>query len=170
MLLQIPVPPELLDEVEAQYAPPNHPVFQLAPQAFDQRAHDLYADIGEPVVSSDTFWDIYRQLLQRFHESESDHELLPIITAHSEDMQTLEEENAQMDLLPNMKPFRNGNNIVGPCGHKYIGGLVNPPAHGLRGSFSLEEYQDSEDLAPDVTPEYAYFTTEDESDGEGGSK
>ena len=46
---------------------------------------------------------------------------------------------------------------------------LNYECEGLRGSFSLEEYQDSDDLAPDVTPEYAYFTTEDESDGEGSN-
>ncbi|KAH7904511.1 hypothetical protein BJ138DRAFT_1019057 [Hygrophoropsis aurantiaca] len=63
---KVVVPPALFDEMEAKYAPPDHPVFELVPQTFRQRAEELYQVIGSPQVSSDTFWDVYQHLLAQF--------------------------------------------------------------------------------------------------------
>jgi hypothetical protein len=170
---QIVVPSELFDEVEAKYAPPDHPVFELVPPPFHDRAVGLYAKMGQPSVSSDTFWDIYCELLQRFREVESNAALSLIIETHRNAMDQIELENTKkMELLPNMKAFRNGSNLVGPKGHRYIGGLINPPTQGLRGSPILAE-EDASDLDCGVgpEPEYADFTTDDdESDMDSGAQ
>jgi hypothetical protein len=79
-------------------------------------------------------------------------------------MDQIELENKKkMELLPNMKAFHNGSNLVGPKGHRYIGGLVNPPTQGLRGSPILAE-EEASDLDGGVRPEpeYADFTTDDD--------
>lgn len=61
---QIPVPPALLDEMEALYAPPKHPIFTLVPTAFHEHMMQLYLSIGEPTVTVRTFRDIYCNLLK----------------------------------------------------------------------------------------------------------
>ncbi|KAF8233749.1 hypothetical protein L208DRAFT_1190593, partial [Tricholoma matsutake] len=60
---KIPVTPELLDEVEALHAQQDHPVFKLVPHAFHERADILYVTIGRPEIRTETFWDIYLNLL-----------------------------------------------------------------------------------------------------------
>ena len=54
--------------MEAQYSPPDHPVFQLVPPLFLMRAEAFYEDAGQPIISSDTFWDVYRDILTRFRQ------------------------------------------------------------------------------------------------------
>jgi len=123
---KIPVSPELFDQVEAQFAPQDDPVFQLVPPLFDARANDLYLNIGQPVVASDTLWTIFRQLLEQFRTREEDVELLDTLAAYEITHASLRDE--KMLLLANMQPFRNGQGIVGPKGSQYAGGLVQPPA------------------------------------------
>jgi hypothetical protein len=137
------------------------------PHSFHERAVKLYAKIGNPLVSSDTFWETYRLLLQCFRdEVENDAELPAILTMHCDTMQHLDVDKEEVELLPNMKPFRNGDNIIGPRGHRYIGGLAQPPMEGLQGRAGLEEgRQDSDGKLGVVEPEYAYFTTDEDEDG-----
>lgn len=47
---QIPVNPELLDEMEALYVPPDHAVFELVLPAFHEHVSQLYVVIGQPEV------------------------------------------------------------------------------------------------------------------------
>ena len=75
---QIPVPPQILDEMEQLYAPPDHPVFVLVPPAFHERATELYRSIGEPEVTVATFWDIYHSLLERLREHQENNTLLDL--------------------------------------------------------------------------------------------
>jgi hypothetical protein len=53
--------------MEQEWAPPNDPVFWLVPATFEQQAARLYHTIGQPVVSSATFWTVYQELLTAFH-------------------------------------------------------------------------------------------------------
>jgi hypothetical protein len=157
--LQIPVPSELLDKVEAQFAPPDDPVFQLVPPLFDQRAREHYLKIGQPIVSSDTLWTIFRQLLQQFQADEEDVELMDSLVTHKDLQVGLHDE--KMELLPNMKPFRNGAGIMGPKGSHYAGGLANPPGGTVIAGFSEDGAEDG----AVAQPEYAIFTdSEDSSD------
>jgi len=174
-VVQVVVPTELFYEVEQEYAPPEHSVFELVPPAFDQRANVLYGGIGRPCVQSDTFWEVYRQLLYQFQLEEES--LTPILTAHRDTLRALEEEDV-MPLLPNLKELRNGAKIIGPPGSTYIGGMVyGPPVTGLRKGVALEEEQpESEDATGRsrdgkiAEPQYGDFTSsEEERDEDDGA-
>ncbi|KAG1856421.1 hypothetical protein F4604DRAFT_1685451 [Suillus subluteus] len=66
----VPIPGDLIDEVEGIYAPPDHPVFELVPPIFGRHAQDLYASLGKPRVSSKSFWDVYQLMRQQFEALE----------------------------------------------------------------------------------------------------
>jgi hypothetical protein len=152
--LQIPVPAELFDEMGVIYAPPDHSVFELVPPLFRKRADRCYADIGQPMITSDTFWDIYRSVLARFRAGD-DIELATILRTNSE--QETAEKADQIPVLANMKPFRNGPQVVGR-GVRYIGGL------------SESSLESSGTAVLGEGPEFADFTSdegEDEEDEEG---
>ena len=92
-----------------------------------------------------------------FHEGGEDVELMDTFAAHCDEHSSIIAE--KMDLLPNMKPFRNGTNVTGPKGSIYTGGLTNPPGATFVGS--------SFDAAP-TQLEYADFSdTEGEESSEG---
>jgi hypothetical protein len=137
---------ELFDEMEAIYAPPNHPIFELVPPIFHQRVDRFYDEAGCPVITSDSFWDIYRGLRQRF-EHGTDDEFTAVLQANSD--QETASNNDQMPVLPDMQPFRNGR----PMGHReqYIG--------GLRASSSTDDTTPAE-----LSPEYVDFTTDYDSE------
>jgi hypothetical protein len=146
---KIPVPPDLFDEIEDLYAPPGHPVFELVPPAFHEHVANLYALIGQPEVTIETFWNIYRALLGRLHEGH-DEQLTEIISHH--DM-TRGQEPDNMPLLPNMDAFRLGQPLdLGPKAN-YIGGL---DGSALTNSMEVTRMEPS--------PEFADFSTEEEDD------
>ncbi|KAH9009325.1 hypothetical protein EDB85DRAFT_2162871 [Lactarius pseudohatsudake] len=45
---QIPVPPEVLNEIEKKYAPPDDPVFELVPPEFAVHANAVWTTLGCP--------------------------------------------------------------------------------------------------------------------------
>jgi len=61
-LCQVVVPPDVLDEAEAKWAPPDDPVFQLVPLDFEYYVTRCFEDLGKPEVNFDTFWDVYHGL------------------------------------------------------------------------------------------------------------
>jgi hypothetical protein len=142
---KIPVPPELFDEMEARYAPSDHPIFELVPQIFHEHLSNLYSAIGQPEVSIETFWDIFCSLLERLHEGPNK-QLTEIITHHN---MTCGQEPDNMPLLPNMEAFRLGQPLDLGMNASYIG--------GLDGSAFINS------MGP--SPEYADFT-DDESEDE----
>lgn len=50
-MIQVRVTDEILDEFEAKWAPPSHPVFKLVPDTFGEYAQQLYMEIGSPLVT-----------------------------------------------------------------------------------------------------------------------
>lgn len=118
--------------------------------------------MGSPTVSSETFWAIYQGLVQCFLDSREDAELASVLTTHCDTVERFTAE--EMPLLSNMEPFRNGENLLGPKGYKYIGGLANPPTNALRGKKNLVMQDDSSGLENVVGlgPEYADFTSSEE--------
>ncbi|KAH7904042.1 hypothetical protein BJ138DRAFT_1186917 [Hygrophoropsis aurantiaca] len=133
MDFKVPVPSELLDEVEAKYAPPDHPVFELVPPIFNQCAHDLYQAMGKPEVSSETFWDVYQQLLQRFQSTTQENPDMITLLRSSHDDDDASTNVNDIAIIPNLKELRLGANVIGPKGF-----------HGSE-------------------PEYAAFTSEEEN-------
>lgn len=61
---------EILRQVEAEFAPPDDPVFHLVPPAFDAHAKDAWQLIGAPdEVNVDNFWEIFRAMSDVFREA-----------------------------------------------------------------------------------------------------
>ena len=135
---KILVPPELFNEIEALYAPPDHPVFELVPQAFHKHVSNIYTAIGQLEVTVKTFWDIFRSLLDHLHEGPNE-QLTEIITNHNA---TLEPGLDNMPLLLNMEAFQLGQLLDLGANTNYIGGLEDPASNS--------------DMGP--SPEYADFT------------
>jgi hypothetical protein len=110
---KIPVPTDLVDRLEAEFAPPDHPVFQLTPPLFHARAGALYASIGSPAITFQTFWDTYRRLLQCFQDWETqDEEMASLISS-----QRAQKEEVEQDLIPlieGMNELRQGGQVIGP--------------------------------------------------------
>ncbi|KAH7905061.1 hypothetical protein BJ138DRAFT_1018219 [Hygrophoropsis aurantiaca] len=161
---KIPVPAELLDEVEEKYAPSDHPVFDLVPPLFDQRANELYQAIGAPLVSSDNFWGVYQQLLSQFRSTTTgcDPQMETLLRSSSEPD---EDDPNEIAILPDLKDLRLGANVVGPKGFQYLGGMKNPPTQGLRGV--KEWVAQAEETEPgESDPEVANFTTDEEGSDE----
>jgi hypothetical protein len=106
---------DLIDRLEMEYAPPDHPVFQLVPAIFHEHASNFYAAMGSPTVSFETLWDVYRELLLCFRQevgnSNADQPLTTVVSLHFSGMEELE--NEVFDLLDGMKDFRLGGNVVG---------------------------------------------------------
>jgi hypothetical protein len=99
---KIPVPPELFNEMEACYAPPDHPVFKLVPQAFHEHVSNLYTVIGQPEVTIETFWDIFCDLLNCLCKRPNE-QLTEIITNYN-----ITPGPEPMPILPNMEAFQLG--------------------------------------------------------------
>lgn len=112
------MPDTLFDEVEAKYAPPDHPVFQLTPPPFDRRANLYYDHMGQPPVSSTTFWTIYQDLLHFFQtmperESQEDvGELQAVLEKLPRTEEHISNED-KIELLPGLPPIRAGGVVVG---------------------------------------------------------
>ena len=137
------VPSELLNEMEALYAPPDHPVFELVPAAFHDHVSEAYSAIGEPNVNMETFWEVYLHLRQQLHEPRHQ-SLMEVLTSLHDQVDLVD-----IPLLPNLEQFRLGQPLnLGRRG-AYIGGL---------------EFEALPDGVHEGAAEYVEFTSEDESD------
>jgi len=135
---KIPIPAALLDRLEQQYVPRDHPVFELTPPIFHERASAFYEAIGSPVITRDTFWRSYRQLLQCFVDAgqvtNPDEPLENVLIGHFGRIDRVDKE--EVALLEGMKELRQGGNVVG----------------------------DQHDVGYDSDPEYAALTSDSDSD------
>ena len=153
--MQVHVPPALFDEIEAIYAPPDHPVFELVPHPLGERFKMFYEEIGQPTVTHDGFWDIYSHLLRRFHALGCAGEFAHLLEIHEESERRIQEE--RVDLLPGLKELRMGANVIGARGH------------GVRADGDILE-TDRSDEYRSVADElqYATFTDSEFSDSDSG--
>ncbi|KAJ6534299.1 hypothetical protein B0H19DRAFT_1272015 [Mycena capillaripes] len=126
------VPPELFDEMEAQWAPQDDPVFQLTPPVFTAKIRAIYESFDSPPVTSDNFWDLYRSLLTA---------ITPIQDELSDAIENYENGfDCQIELIPNQKPLREGVDVV--AGYENCGGVPNFP---LPGSSESQDQGDESD-------------------------
>ncbi|KAJ7827354.1 hypothetical protein B0H14DRAFT_2595352 [Mycena olivaceomarginata] len=93
------VPPELFDEMEQQWAPPDDPVFELAPPVFTGKIQDIYESLGRPEVTSRSFWDVYSALLNHIIQIDED-----LTIGHDQGF------SAPMELVPG-QDLRENNNV-----------------------------------------------------------
>lgn len=109
---------ELIDRLEAEFSPPDHPVFQLTPPLFHERASTFYSSIGSPVITFRTFWDTYRQLLYCFRQHlETDHDEAMASLISSQRARTQEVEQDLIPLIEGLKELRQGDQVVGPSNY-----------------------------------------------------
>ncbi|KAJ7086781.1 hypothetical protein B0H15DRAFT_781757 [Mycena belliarum] len=138
------VTPDLFDEMETTWAPPDDPVFKLTPDTFDEQATFLYAAIGSPDVNHDSLWIVFSQLLNAFLDVPA------IADATFEEAVANADDHFEvpdMELLANQRELRHGDAIVGS--HGYMGGLDEPPV-------DEDEDEDEDEVESNVDPrEYA---------------
>ena len=146
------MPPSVIDDAEALYAPPDHPVFKLVPPAFDKKANLLYSTLGHPPVSFDTFWTVYRALLAEFQGSVDDPDIAEALTSHETATRTIHEDDF-MPVLPNQKPLRNGDKVVGEISIGPDDSNVAGPSSGSPLLQSGHEYADFTDEEDEEEPE-----------------
>ncbi|KAI1781732.1 hypothetical protein LXA43DRAFT_1036355 [Ganoderma leucocontextum] len=112
---KIEVPMHVIDNVEAEWAPPDHPIFQLVPLLFRERIDGHLQDLGNPAISADSFWIVYLSVLGRFVSPDDGHILdRTIQTAISQhvisERQAISEPIA---IIPGLRQLRQGDRLVG---------------------------------------------------------
>ena len=112
---EIPVTPDFIVDLENMYAPPDHPVFELVPPAFESQAKILYASMGDPTITRDNFWATYQRLLQSFRDQPVlNQDLQAVLASHDDHCRSIAEEDPGV-ILPGLKELRNGADAVGPA-------------------------------------------------------
>lgn len=108
--------------MEREWVRPQDPVFNLVPPTFQEQVVVLYAEIGQPEVSSDNFWPVYQQLLTAFCSLPSTANFRTAFAVANEG------EEDEVPVLEGLRDLRNGGIVVGTNDHVYYGGLEIPPA------------------------------------------
>lgn len=52
----------MLAEAEEKWAPADDPIFDLVPPPFQELVDQCYDELGRPVVTFESFWEVYRDL------------------------------------------------------------------------------------------------------------
>jgi hypothetical protein len=114
LFCQIKVEREALDHVRDLYIDPSHVVFDLVPQPFGVFMEHCYAELGRPLVTRQTCWDVYLHLLAIVQASK---EMIP---RHIELYEEAEGNSTTLPLLENHQdlPDREDGN-----GGYYMGGV-----------------------------------------------
>ncbi|THU98732.1 hypothetical protein K435DRAFT_795477 [Dendrothele bispora CBS 962.96] len=132
---KIPVPPELFDELEAIFAPPDHEVFQLVPPAFEHWANIFYESMDRPRISEDNFWPIFVQLKQSFIDrAEAMIDMGPVFEVFPASMERVLKD--QLDVTPGLNNALNPNEM-----HPHIPHLVDTQ----EGELEVDDVEDGMD-------------------------
>ncbi|KAJ7670123.1 hypothetical protein DFH06DRAFT_1372925 [Mycena polygramma] len=156
---KIKVNPNAINDVRGVFAPPENEVFQLVPPDFQDIIAQIYMDIGQPPVTRASCWDVYRQLLGVFRGLDAAHRIPHDIDADWGYALAMAGDAHAKDigLTPNLQPLRNGEDVIGPGGAYYMGGVNN--GNGLDATQSTE--------LDDMLNEDEPVIREDESNDEG---
>ncbi|KAJ7611100.1 hypothetical protein DFH06DRAFT_1308571 [Mycena polygramma] len=118
---KIKVNPNAINDVRGVFAPPENEVFQLVPPDFQDIIAQIYMEIGQPPLRellvgmyTTNFWAYWGYALAMAGD------------AHAKDI----------ELTPNFQPLRNGEDVIGPGGAYYMGGVNNGNGLGT-GAFYL---------------------------------
>ncbi|KZT50321.1 hypothetical protein CALCODRAFT_444796 [Calocera cornea HHB12733] len=65
---KVTISKELVDQVALEFAPLDHPVFELVPDAFRCEACRVYEGSSCPPVNRSTFWRVYTSMLNAFKD------------------------------------------------------------------------------------------------------
>ncbi|KAJ6474357.1 hypothetical protein C8R45DRAFT_835079 [Mycena sanguinolenta] len=124
---KIKVRQDAIDTVRNLYAPRDHEVFELVPPDFSVIISQMYVELGQPPVTRQSCWNIYLALLDHFHGLDDTYNIPADIDAKWGYALTLARDDyaKEIELLPNLRPLRNGDAVIGPGGFYYMGGVNN---------------------------------------------
>ncbi|THH10132.1 hypothetical protein EW146_g8470 [Bondarzewia mesenterica] len=157
---------EVLNEIEQEYAPPDNPVFDLVPRAFEDRARQLYTALGELDVTSESFWTVYRSLLEEFRNMPYDPEIAEAVQLAA--TYTNNNDNDHIPLLP-LANLRQGGMVVAidqQSTYEYVGGVEEPVLPKALASYvSVSGDGDRSESEEEMgQPEYADLTSDSDED------
>lgn len=161
------MPPELFDELEGMFAPPDHDVFQLVPPVFGHWINIFYDSMDRPRISEDNFWPTYVQLKQSFIEkAEAMIDMAPVFKVFPLAMELVLKE--KLDVTPGLNQAPNPNEMHPHMPHLVYtqeaevevdddaeGGMNNGPGHPI---YNLD--------AEDIYYAAAFSDDEDEAGSE----
>ncbi|KAI0712154.1 hypothetical protein C8Q76DRAFT_621798 [Earliella scabrosa] len=157
---KIRIPNELIDTVEAEWAPPDHPVFQLVPPAFQIRISAFAEELGSPQVTSDSFWQVYLLLKQRFahfeQENPLDYRVLTEQAAHHANVESCIR-SEPIHLFPGLRDVRSSDSPIGSTAH--------PQPHAVYAGYSSDGEGDMVQEAVNMDTEpilYRVFSSDEE--------
>ncbi|KAJ7843631.1 hypothetical protein B0H14DRAFT_3139543 [Mycena olivaceomarginata] len=170
---KIKVRQDAIDTVRRIYAPRDHEVFQLVPPDFGVIISQMYNEIGQPPVTRKSCWDIYRQLLHRFHTLDDIYHIPEDFDAKWGYALTMARDDyaKEIELLPNLRPLRNGDSVIGPGGFYYMGGVNGGEGLDMEQSARLDEMLNKDEPAvantgnDDETDEIFAWFSDDEFAG-----
>lgn len=115
--------PAAIEHVRALYAPADDPVFDLVPASFDHYANALYKSMGSPILTRESLWQVYRELLYRFQN-------LDAAIAFTQEWQDAcvgvdDLVDPAYDLLSGLRELHNGLDSQREDGSYYMGGVNN---------------------------------------------
>jgi len=96
----VKVEDDLLNEMEALWAPPDSPVFELTSKSFNMHAQQLYDSIGCPTIHYDSIWDVFSQLKDRIEDQLEDGGWATVATEFNLLQQNFEQDAQLVDLEP----------------------------------------------------------------------
>ena len=105
----------IIDEVQKEWAPPDHPIFQLVPDVFQERIDTYLRDLGNPILNADTFWVVYVSVLARF-VSPDDRRVLDPSIQDAVSQYAMSEPDVvadPMEIIGGLRPLRQGDRLVG---------------------------------------------------------
>ncbi|KAJ7771896.1 hypothetical protein B0H14DRAFT_3096030 [Mycena olivaceomarginata] len=153
-------------QIRNLYAPKDHEVFQLVPPDFAAIVSQMYVEIGQPPVTRQSCWDIYLQLLNCFHTLDDIYNIPTDVDAKWGYALTLARDDyaKEIELLPNLRPLRNGDSVIGPGGFCYMGGVNNGDGLDAQQCAHLDEMlnNDEPQIENDDDPQiFACFSDEE---------
>ncbi|KAK7036943.1 hypothetical protein R3P38DRAFT_3311626 [Favolaschia claudopus] len=143
---RIEVTPEKFDEMEAKWAPPDDPVFQLVPPLFKSQVERLQLQLGTPEVTGDNLWDVYSQLLTAFESMALEDEFMSAMQGADDHFES------SIELLEGQKDLPQGAAAASDDGEE-----------GADSDDGLENNSDEEDgyYDPRQYAEYVDFTDDE---------
>ncbi|KAJ7106244.1 hypothetical protein C8R44DRAFT_745316 [Mycena epipterygia] len=144
---KIKVDPKAIDQVRSLYAPTDHEVFQLVPPDFQTIIAEMYINIGEPPVTRETCWNVYLQLLAGFRALDEAHQVPHDIDVEWGYALTMagDAHAKDIELMPDLQPLKNSEDVVGPSGSYYMGGVNSGVGLDAEQSAQLDRMMDEDE-------------------------
>ncbi|KAH9924836.1 hypothetical protein B0H21DRAFT_712436 [Amylocystis lapponica] len=141
----------------------DHPVFELVPRDFEVLIKQLYTQVGEPVISRETFWEIYIELLTCLRSMPMD-DLDFNDTPHSHAYDHGHDD--PIPLLQGLRDLRHGDEAAGPRNWCYMGGVDEPQLpDAVQKDVDAESGDDGEDHEEDERVRVMFSWSRGESGG-----